>query len=158
VAERVSEELLSIYTKSVEGSSEKLAPFLVVLKRLLLGIGSQAEILTWWDRLSDAVVVSMRHEKSVAKEALNSVLDLALSDTETTGSTDTGLNPYSDRLLKRWMRLYDDIHAGQDPTAGYKLKLLQDALMIYGKKDPKVRSRTACPPRIDLADTWTRAS
>jgi hypothetical protein len=96
--------------------------------------------MAWWDLLVDPIMEAMGREKAVAKESFNSILYLALDDgEESTGSTESGLNIYADRLLRRWMELCQEWISGDNPMADLKVNLVKEGLMRYGKKDPKVR-------------------
>jgi len=64
------------------------------------------------------------------------------------------LNPFTNRLLKRWM----DARANEtiDVTSpDFKERMVQKALMAFGKKDPKVTNDLPpCPQRSCFANIW----
>ena len=136
-AERINDELSTIYQKTVEEHPEKYAAFLVLLRHLLPLFKSPAILLPWWDRLIDPVLDSVGRYKGVATEALRNLLALSSLDGDVAGSNDTGLNPFADRLMKRWMEVTRGPQTGSE-NAEFKMTMIREALMVYGKKDPKV--------------------
>ena len=107
------------------------------MRHLLPIFKNPSILLPWWDKLTDPVLDSVGKYKGVATEAINNLLALTNLDSESTGSTDTGLNPFADRLLRRWMELYQAAKIGNE-TAEFKISMISEGLMSYGKKDPKV--------------------
>lgn len=146
--DRLNEELLSIYGKEVLGRPEKYTGFLAILRELRPAIKTPARIFEWWDRLLDPVLEHVGQEKGLAKEVLNITLDLlSMLDGSGTPFNDNqvGLTPFTNRLLKRWM----DARANEtiDVTSpDFKERMVQKALMAFGKKDPKVTNDLPLPP------------
>ncbi|KAM7204506.1 tuberous sclerosis 1 protein [Naviculisporaceae sp. PSN 640] len=131
--DRLNEELLSICNKTVLPSPDRYAGFLAILRELRPAIKPAARIFEWWDRLLDPVLEHVGQEKGLAREVQNNTLDL-LSIDGSEGST--GLTPFTDRLLKRWM----DARANKPQavtSVDFKERMIKKALMVFGKKDPK---------------------
>ena len=102
--------------------------------------GGPLIIFEWWDRLLDPVLEYVGQEKGLAREVSTNTLDLLAIDKydESSNSSEASLAPFTERLLSRWM----DARASQIncvPTADFKDRMVKKALMVFGKKDPKVR-------------------
>lgn len=134
--DRLNEEILSICNKTVLHSPNRYAGFLAILRELRPAIKPPGRIFEWWDRLLDPVLEHVDQEKGLAREVLNNTLDL-LSIDGSEGST--GLTPFTDRLLKRWMEAQAN-RCQAVTSADFKERMIKKALMVFGKKDPK-----ACP-------------
>jgi len=108
------------------------------LRELRPAIRTPARIFEWWDRLLDPVLEAVGQEKGLAREVVNSTLDLLSIDEhdETTNLADAGLSPLTDRLLSRWMSDRAS-QTNQSSSVDFKERLIKDALMAFGKKDPK---------------------
>ncbi|KAK1782508.1 Hamartin protein-domain-containing protein [Copromyces sp. CBS 386.78] len=137
-ADRLNEELLSIYTKNVENRPGKYAAFLAILRELRPAMKTPARIFEWWDRLLDPVLEYVGQEKGLAREVSTNTLDLLAIDKfdESSNSSEASLAPFTERLLSRWM----DARASQIncvPMADFKDRMVKKALMVFGKKDPK---------------------
>ncbi|KAK3339304.1 Hamartin protein-domain-containing protein [Neurospora tetraspora] len=137
-ADRLNEELLSIYTKNVENQPGKYAAFLAILRELRPAMKTPARIFEWWDRLLDPVLEYVGQEKGLAREVATNTLDLLMIDQfdESSNSSEASLAPFTERLLSRWM----DARASQIncvPMADFKDRMVKRALMAFGKKDPK---------------------
>lgn len=132
--DRLNEELLSIWNKTVLDFPDRYASFFAILRELRPAIKPPARIFEWWDRLLDPVIEHVGQEKGLAREVLSNTLDLfSIDDSEDSA----GLTLFTDRLLKRWM----DTRANKpnDATSiDFKERMIKKALMVFGTKDPKV--------------------
>ncbi|KAK3318499.1 Hamartin protein-domain-containing protein [Apodospora peruviana] len=137
-ADRVNEELLSIYGRTVHGHPEKYAGFLAILRELRPAIRTPARIFEWWDRLLDPVLEHVDQERGLAKEVLNNTLDLLSIDESDTSidASQAGLTPFTNRLLSRWMEARAN-HPEDVFSVDFKESMVKKALMVFGKKDPK---------------------
>ncbi|KAH8881004.1 hypothetical protein GQ53DRAFT_832848 [Thozetella sp. PMI_491] len=133
----INDDLLALYEKYVVGKPENLAAFLVVLRCLLPMIRTRTLLLPWCDRLIDPVLDFLPHQKGLANEALGNVTALATMDSgEEQSINDGGLTPFAGRLMVRWVEVHRAIQSGDERTE-FKVRLVRECLMIYGKKDPK---------------------
>ncbi|KAK3323479.1 Hamartin protein-domain-containing protein [Cercophora scortea] len=139
-ADRLNDELLSIYKKNVEGRTDKYAAFLAIIRELRPAIRTPARLFEWWDRLLDPIMDCVGRERGLASEVLENTFDLLSMDNESQESLDlgpTGLAPFVHRLLNTWM----DARASQSfidvPSVDFKERIVGEALMAFGKKDPK---------------------
>ncbi|KAK0636945.1 Hamartin protein-domain-containing protein [Bombardia bombarda] len=137
-ADRLNDEILSMYNKLVRDYPEKYAPFLVILRQLRPAIRTPARVFEWWDRLFDPVLDHVGQMKGLAKEALGNTLDmLALDEYNASANpSDTGLNPFTDRVLRRYMEAKEN-QPDDLSFVDFKETMLKEVLMVFGKKDPK---------------------
>lgn len=138
-SDRLQDELTSIFHKSVAGQPDRYAPFLAVLRSLRPALRTPARIVQWWDRFIDPVLDNLNMEKGLANEALRSILELlAFEEDEYDKPPSTGPNIFADRLLSRWMQLNALNQAATGSgSSDSKERFMQEAIMIFGKKDPK---------------------
>ncbi|KAK0715762.1 Hamartin protein-domain-containing protein [Lasiosphaeris hirsuta] len=138
--DRLNDELLSLYEKTVQERPEKYAAFLVILRELRPAFRTAARTFEWWDRLLDPVLEFVEQEKGLAREILNHTLDLLLID-ESDGPApwnEPGLAPFTDRLLNRYMSVREEAQAHAiSSSVELKERMIKEALLIFGKKDPK---------------------
>jgi hypothetical protein len=136
--ERLGEELLAIWEKVVQDHPARYAAFLAILRRLRPGLGTPARVFKWWDKLLDPVLDHVGQEKGLAREVMGHTLDLLSADEydERAAWSEGGLTPLINRLLTRWTELRET-QPDFRPSADLKEQMIQDALMAFGKKDPK---------------------
>ncbi|KAK3943888.1 tuberous sclerosis 1 protein [Diplogelasinospora grovesii] len=137
-ADRLNDELLPIYEKSVHDCPEKYAAFLAVLRGLRPAMRTPARILVWWDRLLDPILDYLDREKGLGKEVLSNILDL-VSNYEAESPADSsgaGLGPYIDRMLSRWMQ-FQTGKSGSSFSGDFKEAMVKRALFVLGHKDSK---------------------
>ncbi|KAB5532750.1 Hamartin protein-domain-containing protein [Coniochaeta sp. 2T2.1] len=138
-ADRLQEELTSIYHKHVIGRPNKIAPFLAVLRQVRPALRSPVRIVQWWDRFIDPVLDNLNKEKGLANEALKNILQLLVYDEDGyVKPQPDGPNTFADRLLSRWMQLNALNQAATGSgTTNSKERFMEEAIMTFGKKDAK---------------------
>jgi hypothetical protein len=138
VAERLNDELISLWEKMVQDYPERYAAFLCVLKQLRPTLRTPARIFKWWDRLLDPVLEQVGTQRGLAREVMDHTLDLLSVDgfNDPAAYSEQGLIPLVSRLTSRWIDL---VSAPPDvrPSTELKQLMLKDALMAFGRKDPK---------------------
>lgn len=139
-SDRLQEELTTIFNKSVIGHAERYAPFLALLRPLRPALRTPARIVQWWDRFLELVLENLNVQKGLAGEALRSVLELVVFEEDDYDKPATdGPNIFADRLLSRWMQLNALKQAATGSGSGdSKEMFMEEAIMIFGRKDPKV--------------------
>ncbi|KAK4450092.1 tuberous sclerosis 1 protein [Podospora aff. communis PSN243] len=138
-SDRLNDELVSLYDKSVQDHPAKYAAFLAVLRELRPAIHTTRRVFEWWNKLLDPVLGCVDKEKGLAREVLDHTLDL-LSLDERNGPTtlnEAGLAPFIDRLLSRWMEVRESQENAKSSIVELKERMMKEALLIFGKKDPK---------------------
>ena len=138
-ADRLNEELVSIYDKLVYNRPSKYASILIVLRKLQPAFHTSRRTFEWWNKLLDPVLESVESEKGLAREVLDYTYDLLLLDqnNEPAEWNEAGLSPFIDRLLSRWMELMSWQADARSVSSDLKEKVLTEALLVFGKKDPK---------------------
>jgi hypothetical protein len=134
----LSDELLAIWEKLVHDHPAKYAAFLAILRQLRPVLRTPARVFKWWDTLLDPVLDHVDREKGLAREVMEHTLDLLTADEydDPAAWREQGLMPLVNRLLTRWT---DVREARPDlrPSTELKEQMIKDALMAFGKRDPK---------------------
>ena len=144
-ADRLQEELTSIYNKSVSGHPEKFAPFLAILREVRPALRTPARIVQWWDRFIEPVLENLNTEKGLAREALKNILQLlAFEEDEYEKPPTEGPNIFADRLLSIWMRfnVLNQAATGSG-SSDSKERFMREGIMMFGKKDAKASNSRA---------------
>ncbi|KAL2141898.1 hypothetical protein VTI28DRAFT_1831 [Corynascus sepedonium] len=136
--ERLDDELQSLWGKAVQDHPEKYAAFLTILRQLRPGFQTPARTFKWWDTLLDPVLEHVGREKGLARQVMDHTLDLLSADEYDDPAvwSEEGLVPLIHRLLTRWMEVRETL-PNLRPSTDLKEQMIKDALMAFGKKDPK---------------------
>jgi hypothetical protein len=134
----LGDELLAIWEKVVQDHPEKYAAFLAILRQLRPGLRTPARVFKWWDRLLDPVLDHVGREKGLAREVMDHTMDLLSADEydDPAAWSEEGLVPLVNRLLARWMEVRE-AQPDLRPSTDLKEQMIKDALMAFGKRDPK---------------------
>lgn len=138
IADKVHDELLSIYDKDVKDVPTRYAPFINILRRLRPLIGQPAKVMQWWEQLLPVFDV-LNQEKDLATEGQNILLDILTADDSNDAESPTGgaAVPLGEKVLRFWMDDCGRAAKGEGPLALFKEKQLRQVLIIYGKKHPR---------------------
>ncbi|KPM42409.1 hypothetical protein AK830_g4124 [Neonectria ditissima] len=131
-ADRLNDDLLSIFDKYVKDTPASYAPWLAILRRLLPILHTPDRIFAWWDSCA-ALSAKASPEKGVVTESLASIMDILSLVEQNSESSEENLfsNPLIDRLLTGWMdKLYPSASRG-DASADYNEKLTREALVQF---------------------------
>jgi hypothetical protein len=136
--DRLGDELLAIWDKIVRDHPEKYTAFLTILRQLRPGLRTPARVFKWWDKLLDPVLDHVAREKGLAREVMDHTLDLLLADEydDPAAWSEEGLAPLVNRLLSSWMEVRET-QANLRPSSDLKEQMIKEALMAFGKRDPK---------------------
>lgn len=117
---------------------ERYAAFLALLRHLRPGLRTPARVFKWWDKLLDPVLDHVGREKGLAREVMDHTLDLLSADEydDPAAWSEEGLAPLVNRLLMRWMQVRE-ARPDLRPSTDLKEQMIRDALMAFGKRDPK---------------------
>lgn len=137
-ADRLQEELLSIFEKHVKDTPAVYAPWLSILRQLLSVLRTPERIFTWWDSCS-GILAKGYPEKGVVEESLAILMEIMsiAEENHETSDADLASSPLIDRLFTRWMeRLYP---AATEAVTNleYNEKITREALVEFGKRHPK---------------------
>ncbi|KAI1769494.1 Hamartin protein-domain-containing protein [Hypoxylon sp. FL1150] len=138
VADKVHEELLSIFHRDVAQVPSRYAPFFAVLRSLRPVLGQPAKIFQWFDLLLPALNY-LNQEKGLASEVEAIVLDILTAEDCNDPSSPTGgaAPQLAERTLLLWLEEYEAIGRTPDALSDFKEKQLRQTLLQYGKKRPK---------------------
>ncbi|KAJ4270374.1 hypothetical protein NW762_002054 [Fusarium torreyae] len=137
-ADRLQEELFSIFNKHVKDTPGAFAPFLTILRQLLSTLRTPERIFAWWDACA-ALLSKSSPEKNAVEESLATIMEIISVAEENHDGADTDLasNPLIDRLFTGWMeKLYPaaiEALTSLEPNE----KITREALVQFGKKHPK---------------------
>ncbi|KAK0643598.1 Hamartin protein-domain-containing protein [Cercophora newfieldiana] len=138
-SDRLNDELVSLYDKTVQDHPAKYAAFLAILRELRPAIHTTRRLFEWWNKLIDPVLEYVDREKGLAREVLDHTLDLLSLDESNGPATwnEAGLAPFIDRLLSRWMEVKESQETAKSSIIELKERMINEALLIFGKKNPK---------------------
>ncbi|KAF3767595.1 hypothetical protein M406DRAFT_61444 [Cryphonectria parasitica EP155] len=133
-SERLHEELLSIWEKSVKDSPASQAAWLAILRELLPALNNPAFIIDWWDRVQEPVLNHLTEDKVLRSEAWANTLAVLTGDhvAENDGSQQLAI-----RLLNIWMQSTHLPGQGDSSSASLRANLIRGGLLSYGRKRPK---------------------
>ncbi|KAJ2903591.1 tuberous sclerosis 1 [Zalerion maritima] len=138
-ADRLQEDLLSLYQKHVQDEPALYAPFVKILRQLRPILMGEARVNQWWEKLIEPVLNEFLQDKALASEGFGILLDVLTDDTdlrEPQGSSSTH-NPLADRILGKWLSEFEKSQTEMPGTGSQKEKQLRKTLIQYGKKKPK---------------------
>ncbi|EFW98770.1 hypothetical protein CMQ_4622 [Grosmannia clavigera kw1407] len=145
-SDRLEEELLSTFTKSVQSQQALYyASFLAILRRLRPSLRSPAHILLWWEKVIDPILDQLNQERGLMVRALNDINKFLVPDGEDEegeeGDDKDGTNgspsPIVKCLVQKWMDVCNDIQQGGDwKVVWVREKPIQDVITVFGRRRP----------------------
>ncbi|KAL2754337.1 hypothetical protein ACRALDRAFT_2028775 [Sodiomyces alcalophilus JCM 7366] len=147
-AEKLQDELQSVYQKHVKGIHANLAGFIAILRRLMPTLRDPSRVFYWWDLLQEVTQANSAMEKSVLDEIITGMLDMLLAEDQDDRESDsnTALDTFSERLYTAWMGMHRAVETGDVQSAVASEHAIRGALVRWGKKKPK--------PFLDLLDRF----
>lgn len=139
-SERLQEDLLSIWDKTVKENVGSYAPWLAILRRLLPALRNPTYLVQWWDQMTEPVLDHMAQDKNLAKEAWANTLAVLTYDNGVEAAEGQGANQIAIKLMKTWMQSFQLSSNDGNSSGALKATLIRSGLLSYGKKRPKVRS------------------
>ncbi|KAI0489498.1 Hamartin protein-domain-containing protein [Xylaria cf. heliscus] len=138
IADKVHDELLSIFKHDVADEPARYAAFVALLRHLRPLIGQPAKVLQWFELLLP-VLGHLSREKDLASETQRLVLDiLTEGDGKDTGSLVGGAAaPIAEKMIFLWFQEAELLRESPDALQDFKEKHLRETLLLYGKKRPK---------------------
>ncbi|KJZ78021.1 hypothetical protein HIM_02658 [Hirsutella minnesotensis 3608] len=136
-ADRLQEELFTLFDKHVRGNHAASGPWIAILRRLLPALPTSDRILPWFDSCK-GLLDKPGLDKLVVDEAVAALVDLiTLTDVCHTSAADSGSSPIVDRLLTIWTsRLFPALNEGNTEHQPNE-RMVRQALKTFGKKRPK---------------------
>ncbi|KAI8956393.1 hypothetical protein F4801DRAFT_15195 [Xylaria longipes] len=138
IADKVHDELLSIFKHDIAHEPARYAAFVALLRHLRPLIGQPAKVLQWFELLLP-VLGHISREKDLASETQRIVLDiLTEGDGKDASSLARGATaPIAEKMIFLWFQEADLLRTSPDALQDFKEKHLRDTLLLYGKKRPK---------------------
>ncbi|KAI0448698.1 hypothetical protein F5B21DRAFT_496741 [Xylaria acuta] len=138
IADKVHDELLSIFKHDIAHEPARYAAFIALLRHLRPLIGQPAKVLQWFELLLP-VLGHLSREKDLATETQRIVLDIL---TEGDGKDATSLArgaaaPIAEKMIFLWFQEAELPRQSPDALHDFKEKHLRETLLLYGKKRPK---------------------
>lgn len=139
VADKVNEELLSIFHKDIVQEPSRYTAFIALLRHLRPIIGQPVKTYQWFDLLLP-VLNYLNQEKGLASEVEGVLLDVLTAEDGNDPSSPTGgaAPQIAERVLVLWLDEYEVVGRIPDTVSDFKEKQLRKTLLHYGKKRPKV--------------------
>ncbi|OAA68943.1 hamartin [Cordyceps fumosorosea ARSEF 2679] len=138
VADRLQEELVSIFDKYVRGNATATGPWMAVLRRIQMALQSPEKVLFWFDACQN-ILDNTPLDKAVVKETIAAMMNTALLAEKLQDSFDEDLtsNPIIDRLLSIWIDNFYPAHIEGNKSLEHNEQLLREALGQFGRRKPK---------------------
>ncbi|KAI0132511.1 Hamartin protein-domain-containing protein [Xylariales sp. AK1849] len=138
VAEKLDEELISIYQKDVLGTPARYGPFLNILRRFRTVIANPDRTLRWWELLEPYLQV-LAQEKGLAAEGQDAVLAILTADEVSDPENPVGsaAGTLAEKLLTLWLDECEVAGRAEDALTNFRERQLRNTLIIYGKKRPR---------------------
>ncbi|XXG98541.1 mitochondrial 54S ribosomal protein YmL41 [Hypoxylon texense] len=138
VADKVNDELLSIFHRDVAQIASRYTPFIAILRYLRPVIGQPTKIFQWFDLLLPALDY-LNQEKGLASEVEGILLDVLTAEDGNDPSSPTGgaAPQLAERTLLLWLEEYEAIGRTPDALSNFKERQLRRTLLHYGKRRPK---------------------
>lgn len=139
-ADRLQEELLSIFDKHVKETPGTFAPWLSILRQVIPILRTPERIFAWWNSCA-AIISKAPPEKDVVTESLGTIMaimSVAEDESDASDGADLASHPLIDRLFTGWMdKLYPAVSEGIMSLENNE-KIIREALIEFGKRHPKV--------------------
>ncbi|KAI1377783.1 Hamartin protein-domain-containing protein [Hypoxylon crocopeplum] len=137
-ADKVNDELLSIFHKDIAKVPSRYTAFVALLRRLRPIIGQPVKIYEWFELLLP-VLNYLNQEKGLASEVEGVLLDILIADDGNDPSSPTGgaAPQLAGRILLLWLDEYEAVGRTPDAISDFKEKQLRKTLLHYGKRRPK---------------------
>lgn len=138
-AEKVHDELLSIFKQDIAQQPARYAAFIALLRYLRPLIGQPTRVLQWFELLLP-VLTHLSQEKDLASECQGIVLDILTGSdgNDPSPSTRGAATPMAEKIIYLWFQEVEILRNTSDALQDFKEKHLRDTLLLYGKKRPKV--------------------
>lgn len=138
VADKLNDELISIYQKEVAATPGLHAPFINILRRLVPVLEHPARMLVWWDLLMP-VQQHLNQEKDLAVEMQGIVIDILTADVSSDAETVAGGMAISlaEKIMSMWLEDCGLLGKVVSTIETFREKQLRETLIIYGKKRPR---------------------
>lgn len=139
-ADRLQEELVSIFDKHVRGSRPASGAWIGVVRRLIPMIQTPERIVFWLDTMQGTLAQQQAHDKGIVGETVAALMDLVtLADEyQDASETDDTSNPIIQRLFTTWMDEFYPFFVEGVPGMEYNERMFREALVSFGKRRPLV--------------------
>lgn len=139
-ADRLQEELVSIFEKQVKGESAATGPWIAIIRRLITVLQTPERIIYWFECFQGTLDHPSAQKKLLLDEVIAGLLDLAKHSDECQDIFDNRnvVSPFIDRLLRIWIDRVYPTHSEGVLNIEYTERMSREALVQFGKKRPKV--------------------
>ncbi|TRX98114.1 hypothetical protein FHL15_000759 [Xylaria flabelliformis] len=137
-ADKVHDELLSIFRHDIAHDPSRYAAFVALLRHLRPLIGQPVKILQWFELLLP-VLGHLSREKDLASETQRIVLDILTEGDgkDTSPFARDAATPVAEKMIFLWFQEAELTRQSPDALQDFKEKHLRETLLLYGKKRPK---------------------
>lgn len=166
-SDRLQEDLLSTYSKSVENQPILYyTSFLAIVRRLRPAIRSPAHVIQWWEKLVEPALDQMGQDRGSRAKILKDIDKLLVYDEqdeegeECRGheNPDAPPHPIMQRVMQKWMDTCCSIKSSENYHGEWARDApIHDVVLVLGRKRPMVIQALCSLMRTRLS--WlTRAS
>jgi hypothetical protein len=150
-SQRFHDDLYALYQRHVAASPEKHGPFLAVLRLVQPAVTGEARLTTWWSLVLKPTIDGMGYKRQEIEDAREIVQNILVYDTE--ADRDGEYARISTLFTKRILDAYlarTNISLSAEDTISPENELLshelESVLVEFGRKMPKVRTRSTHVP------------
>ncbi|KAI1822791.1 hypothetical protein F4861DRAFT_371552 [Xylaria intraflava] len=138
IADKVHDELLSLFKQDIAPKPTSYAAFIAVLRRLRPLIGQPAKVLQWFELLLPALAHSSL-DATLSSQSQGIVLDILTADdvSDTDSLAGGAATLVAEKIILLWFRAVELFHRGPDAPQEFRERHLKETLLLYGKKRPK---------------------
>ncbi|KAH7327979.1 Hamartin protein-domain-containing protein [Stachybotrys elegans] len=133
-ADKLQEELLSIFEKNVKGDPGATGAWIAILRRLIPVLQTPERILPWFEPLRGILDHPGNHKKTLIDEAIELAKCCDEYFVDDDGAT---ISPYIDKLFKMWMERVYPQHIDGTASMEYSERMIREGLIQCGKKRTK---------------------
>ncbi|KAM0328064.1 hypothetical protein ACHAQA_005466 [Verticillium albo-atrum] len=141
-AEKLNDELQSIYHSYVAGQPSRYASFIAIFRRFIAVLRTPARLFHWWDIMGDPVEMNAVQEKGLLAESAAGTMEMLMMGdiVEQEGKAEGAVNPFAERLYLAWMDKHRPVESteGESDFGGDSTERpMREGLIAWGKKRPK---------------------
>jgi hypothetical protein len=150
-SQRFHDDLYALYQRHVAASPEKHGPFLALLRLVQPAVTGEARLTTWWSLVLKPTIDGMGHKRQEIEDAREIVQNILVYDTEADrdGEYARLSTLFTKRILDAYLARTNVPLSAEDtisPENEFLSHELESVLVEFGRKMPKVRTRSIHAP------------
>lgn len=138
-ADRLQEELVSIFDKHVRGNQEASSVWVGVIRQLLPILQTAERVTFWVDILKETLSERSPHEKGIVDETIGSLMDIVsfAVDFQDNSEGDEPLNAIMHHMFTIWMDCFYPAFVKGVAGMEFNERIFRQAIIQFGKMRPQ---------------------